>query len=144
MAIGSVSLLTAGEFLCTSLLVSLQNVSHQLLRHLPQFFHSSSTNGRPCGGPYGGGFGAVFKKNAFAREYRISTTAQRGSRNVLTGYTIAYVKPERMDLMFFSSGLTLNTKNDEQQTDQKPISSVSLCFGKKSSHRCSKALRMYQ
>jgi len=38
----------------------------------PAFFHSSSTNRRPCGGPYGGGFGAFYKKNAFAREHTCS------------------------------------------------------------------------
>jgi len=50
----------------------------------------------------------------------------RGIRNVLPGYAIAYVKAERMDLMFFCHRLKLNTKNDKQQTDQKPMSSVSL------------------
>ena len=53
---------------------------------------------------------------------------QPGSRNVLPGYTITYVKAERMDLKFFSEGLELNTKNDKQQTDQKPNQQCIIVF----------------
>ena len=40
MVIGSVSLMTAGDFLCANLWVTPQNVSHQLMRSLPQFVDS--------------------------------------------------------------------------------------------------------
>jgi len=61
---GSVRLWTTGVFLCPSLWVTLQNVSHQLLSPRPLFLHSCCTKRRPCGGPEGGGFRAIHKQNA--------------------------------------------------------------------------------